>query len=62
MAIEEIGAIKRYIGTEAEIAAMSVTEVLPGSTAYAHDTGRTYIFAAGAWVDRGTGNPLRANY
>jgi hypothetical protein len=52
MAYEKITYSEEYIGTAAELAAMTAAEkagITPGSTFWAYDTKAAYIFADGDW-------------
>lgn len=53
MAIKLVTAIKRFIGTAAEIAGLSLTEVPAASTAYDTTNKKMQILdSAGNWVDK----------
>jgi hypothetical protein len=58
MAIKEVSAINRYIGTAAERAAQTTTGILSGSTYFETDTGLFYIFDGTNWQTKKEGIQL----
>lgn len=52
MAVKMVTTVKRFIGTAAERAAMSITDIPVGSSFFESDTGVIYVFNGAAWTKK----------
>lgn len=52
MAVKMVTTVKRFIGTAAERAAMSITDIPVGSSFFESDTGLIYVFNGAAWTKK----------